>query len=62
MEEVDKLTKFVHFMPLSHPYTAATVVQAFMKGVFKLHGLPRSIVSDRDVAFTSAFWKELFKL
>ena len=40
---VDRLTKFVHFMPLSHPYTAAKVAQAFMIGVFKLHGLPRSM-------------------
>ena len=59
---VDRLTKFVHFMPLSHPYTAAKVAQVFMIGVFKLHGLLRSIMSDRDVAFTSTFWKELFKL
>ena len=33
-----------------------------MTTVFKLHGLPRSIVSDRDAAFTSTFYKELFKL
>ena len=59
---VDRLTKFVHFMPLSHPYTAAKVAQAFMIGVFKLHGLLRSIMSAGDVAFTSTFWKELFKL
>ena len=52
---VDRLTKFVHFMPLLHPFTAAKVALEFMKGVFKLHGLPRTIVSDRDAAFTSAF-------
>lgn len=62
MVMVDRLIKFVHFMPLSHPYTAAKVAQVFMSNVFKLHGLPRSIVSDRDVAFTSNFWRELFKL
>lgn len=59
---VDRLTKFVHFMPLSHPFTAAKVVLVFMKGVFKLHGLPRTIVSDRDATFTTAFWRELFRL
>ncbi|XP_075659064.1 uncharacterized protein LOC142628922 [Castanea sativa] len=59
---VDKLAKFVHFMPLSHLYIAAKVAQIFMRVVFKFHGLPRSIVSDSDVAFTSTFWKDLFKL
>ena len=59
---VDRLTKFVHFMLLSHPFTVAKVALEFMKGVLKLHGLPRTIVSDRDAAFTSAFWRELFKL
>ena len=52
---VDRLTKFVHFMPLSHPFTATKVALEFMKGVFKLHGLPRTIVSDRDATFTFAF-------
>ena len=59
---VDRLTKIVHFMPLSHPFTTTKVALVFMKGVFKLHGLPRTIVSDRDATFTSAFWRELFKL
>ena len=57
---VDRLTKYVHFIPLSYPYTAAKVASLFMKHVFKLHGLPSSIVSDRDTAFTSLFWQELF--
>jgi hypothetical protein len=57
---VDRLTKYVHFIPLSHPYTAAKVASLFMQYVFKLHGLPSSIVSDRDTAFTSIFWQELF--
>jgi transposase InsO family protein len=57
---VDRLTKYVHFIPLSHPYTAAKVASLFMHHVFKLHGLPSSIVSDRDTAFTSIFWQELF--
>lgn len=58
---VDRLTKFDHFFSLSHPYTAARVAEVFFSGVFKLHGLPRTIVSDRDVVFTSLFWQELFK-
>ncbi|XP_042972693.1 uncharacterized protein LOC122304485 [Carya illinoinensis] len=59
---VDRLTKFAHFFSLSHPYTTAKVAQVFFNGVFKLHGLPRSIVSDRDTVFTSAFWKQPFQL
>jgi len=62
MVVVDRLTKYVHFMPLSHPYTAAKVDAVFIKEIFRLHGMSRSIVSDRDVVFTSKFWQELFKL
>ena len=59
---VDRLTKYVHFIPLSHPYSAAKVAGLYMQYVFKLHGLPTSIVSDRDATFTSKFRSELFKL
>lgn len=59
---VDMLSKYAHFMALSHPYTTLEVAQAFMDTVFKLHGMPKSIVSDRDLVFTSGFWQELFKL
>jgi hypothetical protein len=38
------------------------VAQIFMDQVFKLHGMPHSIVSDRDPTFTSNFWQELFKI
>jgi transposase InsO family protein len=47
---------------LSHPYTATSVARLFTDHVFKLHGIPKIIVSDRDPAFTSQFWKELFKV
>jgi hypothetical protein len=58
---VDRLTKYSHFIPLAHPFTVNTVVQAFLDNVFKLHGLPLSIVTDRDRIFTSKFWQQIFK-
>jgi hypothetical protein len=59
---VDRFSKFAHFIPLSHPYSAPSVAKALFEGVVWLHGFPCSIVSDRDPVFTSAFWAELFKL
>ena len=55
MVVVDRLTKFVHFVALSHPYIASKVAALYMQHVFKLHGMPTSIVIDRDPIFTSYF-------
>lgn len=57
MVVVDKLSKFAHFVPLHHPYTAPKVSQAFLDNVFRLHGLPTHIISDRDPVFTNSFWR-----
>lgn len=46
----------------SQPYKAPSVARLFFGNIFKLHGLPESIVCDTDVTFTSMFWKELFRL
>lgn len=59
---VDQLSKYAHFIPLNHPYTAVTIATAFFANIVKLHGLPETIVSDRDPTFTSNFWKELLRL
>jgi hypothetical protein len=58
---VDRLTKYSHFLALRHPYTALSVATTFLDNVVKLHGVPLSIVSDRDAIFTSNFWRHLFK-
>nr|GEZ84427.1 reverse transcriptase [Tanacetum cinerariifolium] len=60
---VDRFTKYSHFNPLlTHPFSSMDVAQAFLDNVYKLHGLPKTIVSDRDRLFLSPFWQELFKL
>lgn len=59
---VDIFSKNAHFLPLLHPFTACKVAQVFLNSIYKLHGMPESIVSDRGRIFTSRFWQELFKL
>ena len=53
---VDRLSKYTHFLPLSHP------LEKFVEGIVKLHGMSQSIVSDRDPIFISKFWQEFFKM
>jgi hypothetical protein len=59
---VDRFSKYCHFIPLAHPYSAESVAQAFFAEVVRLHGVPQSMVSDRDTVFTSSFWQELMTL
>lgn len=59
---VDRLSKYGHFAPLKADFSSLKVAETFMHSVVKLHGFPKSIVSDRDKVFTSKFWQHLFKL
>jgi len=62
MVVVDKFSKYAHFLPLSHPFTALQVAQLYLNHIYKLHGLPTAIISDRDKVITSQVWQELFRL
>lgn len=57
---VDRLTKMAHFIPCKVTDTAEDVFKHFMSTVFRLHGLPESILSDNDTRFTSTFWRDAF--
>ena len=59
---VDRLSKYAHFIPTKETASAVDTARLFMVHVFVNHGLPSSIVSDRDPKFTGAFWQELMRL
>jgi RNase H-like domain found in reverse transcriptase/Integrase zinc binding domain/Chromo (CHRromatin Organisation MOdifier) domain len=58
----DRLTKMAHLVPTLKSASAEDVAQLYLSHIFRLHGLPLSIVSDRDPRFTGAFWKEFQRL
>ena len=60
MVVIDKLSKFAHFIPVNSTFKAINIAQKFMKEIFRLYGIPKMMILDRDVKFTSTFWKELF--
>ena len=60
MVVVEKLTKATHLIPVNSTHKTNDIAKIFMKAIFRLHGFPKAIVSDRDPKFTSNFWKGLF--
>ena len=56
---VDRLTKSAHFLAIAAEYSLERLARIYMKEIVRLHGIPNSIVSDRDPRFTSRFWKAL---
>ena len=56
---VDKLTKVAHFIPGSLKDGLLVLAKKFVQEVFKLHGVPETIISDRDTRMTSRFWMTL---
>jgi hypothetical protein len=59
---VDRFNKYCHFIPLAHPYSEEFVAQVFFSEIICLHGIPQSMVSERDPVFTLTFWQELMRL
>ena len=55
---VDTLTKMAHFIPYRYGMSAEQMAQLYIKHLFKLHGAPTRIISDRDTRFTSRFWEK----
>jgi len=52
---IDRLTKYAHFISITHPYTTSRVTLVFAQNVIELYRLPENIVLDRDSIFTSRF-------
>jgi hypothetical protein len=59
MVMVEKLSKSAHFVPIKSTCKAIDITNIFTEEIFRLHGMPREIIFDRDTKFTSSFWKSL---
>jgi hypothetical protein len=58
---IDRLTKIAHFLPVKTSYPVLTYAQIYIARILSLHGIPKTIVSDRGPQFVSKFWEELHK-
>ena len=57
---IDKMSREAHFIPVKSTYKAMNIADIFLKEIFRLHAIPKVIISDRDVKFTGNFWRYLF--
>ena len=58
---IDRLTKSAHFLPVKRTFSMDQYAELYISEIVRLHGVPLSIVSDRDPKFPSTFWKSLHK-
>lgn len=61
MVVVDKFSKVAHFIPVKSTHKTNDIARIFMREIFKLHGIPKAIMSYHDIKFTSSIWKGLFQ-
>ena len=59
---IDKMSKVAHFIPMKSTYKAVNIADIFLKEIFRLHGIPKVIISYQDVKFTRKFWRSLFSV
>lgn len=59
---VDRLSKSAHFIPMPSHFSATFIAPIFLAEIYILHGMPKSIVSDKDRVFVNKFWKDSFRL
>jgi len=59
---VDRLTKSAHFIPVHSTYRPSEYAELYFSQIVKLHGVPRTIISDRGAQFTARFWEHLHSL
>jgi transposase InsO family protein len=59
---VDQLTKVAHFIPVKTTYSGPQLIELYMSRIVCLHGVPKKIVFDRGIHFTSKFWEMLHEI
>jgi transposase InsO family protein len=56
---IDRLTKIAHFLPVHTTYTAKKYAEVYLDQIIRLHGVPKTIISDRGAQFIARFWEQL---
>jgi transposase InsO family protein len=56
---IDRLTKTAHFLPMHTTYTAKKYAEIYLEQIIRLHGVPKTIISDRGTQFVACFWEQL---